>query len=323
MSDTLRVRFYNVRFGDAILITVPDRNTKTKKVTTRRILVDFGNAPLVASPEGGDDSVFKPVLDHILEELDGAPIDLYVMTHEHLDHAQGLPHAAKKSFPNGELAEKLPIHYAWLTASAHEDYYDTASRREETEEGVPGDVRPDREAPAARGNRQDPAVPALPVHQQPGEHEGVREVPPNGRDQEDELRPPQRREAGRWNASLQAERNASVQGGEIRDLGSRGRHERVLRDLPATRPGRPAPRSGRRGTGGRGRSAAPGGRGHGSVLQPRGLPAPGHRRQHTGHRQGGQRHERRLLAWSGADGGFSSRATRRSEAGRRCTARAY
>ncbi len=125
MTDTLTVRFYNVRFGDAILITVPDRNPKTKKVTRRRILIDFGNAPTVASPEGGDDSVFKPVVDDLIEELAGDPIDLYVMTHEHLDHVQGLPHADKKTHPNGELAEKLPIDYAWLTGSAHPKYYDT------------------------------------------------------------------------------------------------------------------------------------------------------------------------------------------------------
>jgi hypothetical protein len=125
VTDTLTVRFYNVRFGDAILITVPDRNPKTKKVTKRRILVDFGNAPLVASAEGGDDSVFAPVVDNLIEELAGDPIDLYVMTHEHLDHVQGLFHAAVKTHPNGELQQKLPIDYAWLTRSAAPDYYET------------------------------------------------------------------------------------------------------------------------------------------------------------------------------------------------------
>ena len=48
MADTLRVRLYNVHFGDAILVIVPDRDPKTKKVTTRRILIDVGNAPKVA-----------------------------------------------------------------------------------------------------------------------------------------------------------------------------------------------------------------------------------------------------------------------------------
>ena len=50
--DTLRVRAYNVRFGDAILVTVPDRDPATDKTTTRHILIDVGN---VLSKEGGDD----------------------------------------------------------------------------------------------------------------------------------------------------------------------------------------------------------------------------------------------------------------------------
>ena len=45
MKDNLLVRMYNVRFGDAILITVPDKNPSTGRTITRRILVDVGNAP--------------------------------------------------------------------------------------------------------------------------------------------------------------------------------------------------------------------------------------------------------------------------------------
>lgn len=124
MTDKITVRMYNVRFGDGILVTIPDKDPHTHKTTKRRILIDVGNAPLVASPEGGDDSVFKPAIDDIIAELGGDPIDLYVMTHEHLDHTQGIPHAAWKSFPNGELAQKMPVDFAWLTASAEETYYD-------------------------------------------------------------------------------------------------------------------------------------------------------------------------------------------------------
>ena len=123
MSDVLNVRLYNVRFGDAILITLPDRDPKTRKVTTRRILIDVGNAPTVASAEGGDDAVFKPVLDDILNELDGKPLDLYVMTHEHLDHVQGLPFVAWKHYPT-DFKQKFCVDFVWLTASSAPDYYD-------------------------------------------------------------------------------------------------------------------------------------------------------------------------------------------------------
>jgi beta-lactamase superfamily II metal-dependent hydrolase len=118
--STLTVRAYNVRFGDAILVIVPDRDPATKKETTRHILIDVGN---VLNKEGGDDSVFEPVVKDILRELDGRPLDLYVMTHEHLDHVQGLYHAASKVFGKGELKKKLATQHAWLTASAAEDYY--------------------------------------------------------------------------------------------------------------------------------------------------------------------------------------------------------
>lgn len=114
MTDTLRVRTYNIRFGDAILISVPDQGL------TRHILIDVGN---VLNKEGGDDSVFKPAIENILKELNGKPLDLYVMTHEHLDHVQGLFHAATKLYNQGELKQRLNVQYAWLTASAAPDYY--------------------------------------------------------------------------------------------------------------------------------------------------------------------------------------------------------
>jgi beta-lactamase superfamily II metal-dependent hydrolase len=111
--DRLRVRVYNVRFGDAILISVPDRYRN--KTTTRHILIDVGN---VLSGVGGSDKLFDPVIRNVLEVLDGNPLDLYIMTHEHLDHIQGLFHEHTKN----QL--EIPVNYAWLTASAEEDYYE-------------------------------------------------------------------------------------------------------------------------------------------------------------------------------------------------------
>lgn len=119
-KDTLRVRVYNVRFGDAILVSVPDRGPDGE-TENRHILIDIGN---VLSGEGGDDVVFQPVTEDILQVLNNRPLDLYVMTHEHLDHVQGLLYASKK------LELKIRARYAWLTASAAPDYYENEEHRD-------------------------------------------------------------------------------------------------------------------------------------------------------------------------------------------------
>jgi beta-lactamase superfamily II metal-dependent hydrolase len=112
--DTLRVRVYDVRFGDAILISVPDRAPDGSE-GLRHVLIDVGN---VLSGDGGEDAVFGPVVRDVLAELGGRPLDLYVMTHEHMDHVQGLFYAASK------LGLEIAVRRSWLTASSAEDYYD-------------------------------------------------------------------------------------------------------------------------------------------------------------------------------------------------------
>jgi hypothetical protein len=117
--DALHVRVYNVRFGDAILISVPDAPPGGPAVL-RHILIDVGNS---LGTEGGVDTVFQGVIENILEELSGQPLDLYVMTHEHMDHVQGLPHYQKTVLQGRPLKEVLPVRHSWLTRSAHPDYY--------------------------------------------------------------------------------------------------------------------------------------------------------------------------------------------------------
>ena len=114
MTASLQVRLYNVRFGDAILVSVPDRDEAGEE-TVRHLLIDVGNA---LSTTGGDDAVFQPVFEDILAVLDGRPVDVYVMTHEHLDHVQGLKFAADR------LGLAPPIRRVWLTGSAHPEYYE-------------------------------------------------------------------------------------------------------------------------------------------------------------------------------------------------------
>ena len=108
----LTVVAYNVLFGDAILICIPDRSGR--KTVIRHVLIDVGN--VLGGPESNE-GVFRSILTDINRRLDGQPIDLYVMTHEHMDHVQGLLCAHS----NGQ---QLPqIDYAWLTASANTNYY--------------------------------------------------------------------------------------------------------------------------------------------------------------------------------------------------------
>jgi beta-lactamase superfamily II metal-dependent hydrolase len=108
MTDLI-VRAYNVLFGDAILVSIPDRQRNGNEVV-RHILIDVGN--LLASK----DDVFVPVVQDIADRT-GGEVDLYVMTHEHLDHVQGLLTAKNNGV---ELSAK----HAWLTGSAAEDYYE-------------------------------------------------------------------------------------------------------------------------------------------------------------------------------------------------------
>jgi hypothetical protein len=78
----------------------------------------------VLNKEGGADDVFKPVVQDIVKQLRGRPLDLYVMTHEHLDHVQGLYYAERKIYSNGWVKNRLSVDTAWFTASAAVDYYD-------------------------------------------------------------------------------------------------------------------------------------------------------------------------------------------------------
>jgi len=107
-DEELVVYVYNVLFGDAILIEVPDGGVR------RFILIDVGN---VIAGSGGADEPLLAVMDDVMVRT-GGRVDLYVMTHEHLDHVQGLLFAADRG-------RRPAIASVWMTASAAPDYYDT------------------------------------------------------------------------------------------------------------------------------------------------------------------------------------------------------
>ncbi len=108
MNDKLRIYAYNVLFGDAILVDVPDGPKH------RFILIDVGN---VLGKKGGDDSTLLDAATDI-RKLTGGKIDLYIMTHEHMDHVQGLLTAHRKGCD-------FDIDTVWMTVSSAPDYYES------------------------------------------------------------------------------------------------------------------------------------------------------------------------------------------------------
>lgn len=80
------IRMYNVGFGDAFLVLLPDGSKK------RRILFDCG------SVEAAKDLPMASIVDRIVRDVtdeDGVPrIDVVVATHRHKDHVSGFGNAA-------------------------------------------------------------------------------------------------------------------------------------------------------------------------------------------------------------------------------------
>jgi hypothetical protein len=112
-ASELVVRAYNVGFGDAVLVSIPEAEPGGVE-TIRHLLIDVGN---LLAGDGNDDAVFTGVVADIAARTGGV-VDLYVMSHEHLDHVQGLLAASRAGVA-------LTARHAWLTGSAHPDYYDT------------------------------------------------------------------------------------------------------------------------------------------------------------------------------------------------------
>lgn len=113
MAGKIRVRLYNVLLGDAILVTVPSS-------PPQHILIDVGNK---TAGVGADRSLFEPIIKNIIKVLDGRPLDLYISTHEHMDHVMGMLHASEKL--GIDIKKTLRPKYVWMTGSAKENYYET------------------------------------------------------------------------------------------------------------------------------------------------------------------------------------------------------
>ena len=101
----IRVRSYNVGFGDCFLVSIPDGGT------TRHLLIDFGNAPGKASSNES-----FPAIAEDIEKETGGHLDVVIMTHEHLDHMEGF-------YSQRKIFKRIKVDQVWMSLPSHPDYY--------------------------------------------------------------------------------------------------------------------------------------------------------------------------------------------------------
>ena len=109
MSVPIRVRAYNVRFGDCVLVSIGGAPQE------KHVLFDFGNAPSGVKRHGGKNDVFAPIARDIKKRT-GNTIDLVVMTHEHLDHMEGF-------YSERAIFDTLKIGRLWMSIMSAPGYY--------------------------------------------------------------------------------------------------------------------------------------------------------------------------------------------------------
>ncbi|MFK8031577.1 MAG: hypothetical protein AB8G18_15175 [Gammaproteobacteria bacterium] len=105
-NDKIRIRMYQLGFGDCYLVSVPDGSK------TRHICVDFGNV----AGKGGRNAPFETIAKDIEKETNGH-LDVAVMTHEHMDHMEGYYHQRK-------IFNRMTVDWVWMSAPSHPDYYE-------------------------------------------------------------------------------------------------------------------------------------------------------------------------------------------------------
>ena len=80
-NDPIRIRMYNVGFGDAFLILFPDNPRP------RRVLIDCGS--IKNGTAGGVDEVARRIIGDVTDDDGVARIDIVAMSHFHQDHISG------------------------------------------------------------------------------------------------------------------------------------------------------------------------------------------------------------------------------------------
>jgi beta-lactamase superfamily II metal-dependent hydrolase len=96
MADSVKIRMYNVGFGDAFMLTFPGQPRP------RRVLIDCGSHSFGPGPRPMKDVVKKIIAD--ATDDDGVSrIDVVVGTHRHQDHVSGFAQKAWSTVQVGEV----------------------------------------------------------------------------------------------------------------------------------------------------------------------------------------------------------------------------
>lgn len=96
----VRIRMYNVGFGDCFLIRIPTDDGE------RRMLIDCG-----FHSQGKGQFSDAELVTQIKEDLDGEPLHVVVATHRHQDHISGFGETA--------LWKDIPVDEVWLPFTAN------------------------------------------------------------------------------------------------------------------------------------------------------------------------------------------------------------
>ena len=115
-TSDIRIRAYNVRFGDCVLLSIGPQDD------AKHVLIDFGNAPGGVPLSAGRNDVFQPVARDILD-ITGGHLHLLVMSHEHLDHMEGFL-SCRDLFMDPEVQ----VDKVWMSIMSAPNYYETHRR---------------------------------------------------------------------------------------------------------------------------------------------------------------------------------------------------
>lgn len=102
--STLRIRAYQVGFGDCILLTFYYPKQRKEADRQRHILIDFGST---AMPEGTPPGQMERVAADIKEQC-GDKLHIVVATHRHKDHISGFATRESGDGPGDVIASLMP-----------------------------------------------------------------------------------------------------------------------------------------------------------------------------------------------------------------------